>query len=392
MSGVDAAKRSSTATFGAWLAVVAGRYVLIALCAVLLMAVGIGPHSGVPESPWKVAAGLLVAPIVVAFGVFLVRGDGDGGVGARRAGAALGVLLGVGTLAANYVLVVLPTMPVPESAAVRDPSKFPFRPGEVRQYSGGDAHGTAHIGPDGSRVCGPEGAATTTPRFRVGLIGDSFVFGQSIHDEDSLCWQLREHLGTVAPDVFEVHNYGQPGASVFSYVTMLKRAVARDHLDLVLVGMLPMNDAEVWDVNQHAAVVDAWWFRAMAAATEPDMAVNLLYGFMEVGRSELFDWAAMTQGMEDLAAASDALGVQTRWFFWIRTNEVAWLQPLVDWSNATLAQSKTSRFVGMIGLSEDASTGPTAIPGDGHPTHIGIESAVKQLAPVVLDARGEVAP
>ena len=283
-------------------------------------------------------------------------------------------------------------MPVPEAADARDLSKFPFRPGEVREYAGGDAHGTAHIGPDGSRVCGPDAPTSATPRLQVGLIGDSFVFGQSIDDEDTLCWQLREHLGAAAPEVFELHNYGQPGASVFSYVTMLRRAVARDHLDLVLVGMLPMNDAEVWDVNQHAAVVDSWWFRALATATEPDLAVNLLYGFMEVGRSELFDWVAMTQGMEDLAAASDELGVQTRWFFWIRTNEVGWLQPLVAWTNDTLARSKTTRFVGMIGLSEDASTGPTAIPGDGHPTRVGIQTAVRQLAPVVLDARGEAAP
>lgn len=83
---------------------------------------------------------------------------------------------------------------------------------------------------------------------RVALLGDSFVFGSGVEQDETLSARLAAELGRRAPDRrFEVLNLGIAGNNIESHVDMYETAVARLDPDVVVLCLTLPNDLSRWD-------------------------------------------------------------------------------------------------------------------------------------------------
>ncbi len=81
---------------------------------------------------------------------------------------------------------------------------------------------------------------------RVGLIGDSFVYGIGLREEDTLSAQMAKELSARIPGrSFDVMNLGLPGQNLEDYVDEYDTVAPRLDLDATVV-VLHSNDLEDW--------------------------------------------------------------------------------------------------------------------------------------------------
>ncbi len=117
---------------------------------------------------------------------------------------------------------------------------------------------------------GRQGDAT-----RVALVGDSYVFGIGVEEQETLRAQLQRALEERAPRRrFEVLNLGIPGNNLASHVDLVGALQERLAVDEIIVGLTIPNDLSPWDLQ--AARRDqarpglfswaCWWLGADAAA------------------------------------------------------------------------------------------------------------------------------
>jgi hypothetical protein len=87
-------------------------------------------------------------------------------------------------------------------------------------------------------------------RLRVALVGDSFIFGLGVEEDQTLKTRLDEELAKRGVgDRIEVLNLGIPGANLGTHVRMYSMARERLAADAVVMGVFEDNDLTEWDVQ-----------------------------------------------------------------------------------------------------------------------------------------------
>ena len=92
---------------------------------------------------------------------------------------------------------------------------------------------TNALGLRGRRVSSPKDEGT----YRIVMLGDSFVFGFGVEDDETLAAQLEATLGTRHEGI-EVLNAGVPGWSTDQYYLFLRTRLDEITPDLVMLGLL----------------------------------------------------------------------------------------------------------------------------------------------------------
>ncbi|MFO0756100.1 MAG: SGNH/GDSL hydrolase family protein [Byssovorax sp.] len=87
-------------------------------------------------------------------------------------------------------------------------------------------------------------------QIRIALVGDSFIFGQGVEENETLKARLDELFAArgLAGKV-EVLNLGIPGANLETHVKMYALATQKLGADAVVMGLFEDNDLTAWDVQ-----------------------------------------------------------------------------------------------------------------------------------------------
>lgn len=142
----------------------------------------------------------------------------------------------------RYVLV--PTKPIP--ASIRGVTRY--APNQSGFYPLNREVGAKYrINADGWNAR-HESYRVEKPRnkYRIAIIGDSYVEALSVDYRKSMAEQLEDLLG---PDKFEVYRFGMSGANMFEYYHVMKDEVMRFHPDLVVVLLIHNDFVEDMEID-----------------------------------------------------------------------------------------------------------------------------------------------
>jgi hypothetical protein len=252
-------------------------------CAVGLLSATIAITHG-PDAPWVATVGwTLAASVLLGASTLAWRVSAPG---VRRAAA---VVTALALLAGWFGLTTWYRAHVFSSGWTSDrvPGQFPYAGGSrVEEPVGRGWRTVANILPDGTRDCG-SGASGPT----VLLVGDSFVFGKGLPDEDTLCWQLREAMDASGRPARWV-NLGQSGASLRSVIDTLAWGLGVWKPDLIIATVLPGDDVRPFDLNDERAVMQNAVFQWVASALEPHATYLAMSLMFEVFPPEFYTIAA----------------------------------------------------------------------------------------------------
>lgn len=282
------------------------------------------------------------------------------------------------------------SLEAPYGATERPAGRFPFEPGRVLEEDRAGYRMVAHTEADGTRRCG---APAPPDADVVVLVGDSYVYGVGLSDEDTLCAHLAARLAASGSPV-RVVNLGQPGASLHSYPATVAYAVEAFRPALLVLTLLPANDMRAYDVNDErdlrrhplfamAAAVwgleDAW----TAWSVSSEVLVPAPWGRWSIG------W-----GLGGVAAASGGVPLLAEVFQF--SEEPAFLYEAYRELFAQAAEGGRTAHGADMAMVEprfwsrearDADGGaPLFIPGDGHPTGAGNAARAEHLAPQIRAA------
>jgi hypothetical protein len=93
--------------------------------------------------------------------------------------------------------------------------------------------------------------------FRIFLIGDSFVFGSGVGEEEAIDRLLERRLNTNSKTRYEVFNLGHPGDTPFEYEKTARRFRDYDP-DLVILSFYVDNDVWKKDWQKNLRVLGFW--------------------------------------------------------------------------------------------------------------------------------------
>lgn len=341
-------------------------------------------HYGPDDGHWAFEVATLVGGLLVATWAWLgVRFLDDPAVkGGWTGPAALAVLavLGFGGWQWSSHRDVFRS----DYASDRAPGRFPFEAGETRHIERGGRSGDATIGPEGFRVCGPDAPGPDGSPV-VTLLGDSMVFGLALDDHETLCAELAERMDDV--DGLGWRNAGQPGAGIHSYVDTAGYVLDTFGTDVLVVGMLVPNDAQVYDVNHHRTLAHHPVFQVVGSLLDPHLVMSAVISFGKAGRNPLFDLASMEEGLADLAGVTATHDLPTVWFFYDtasrRHAEQGALDPYVAAARAHAEADPRLTWAGVF-------SSPPGVEGwwiaDGHPDAAGNRALAGFLEPHVRAA------
>jgi hypothetical protein len=274
---------------------------------------------------------------------------------------------------------------------------FPYPPGSTQVHMRGSGvvyEGHARIGEDGRRACQPEGEVQQG-EVTVTWLGDSFVYGLGVDDPDTLCWRSREHFAARDPGRYVFASTSKPGASLHTYRWMVEFTEQEFDADLLIIGLLLPNDAEVIDVLGSRAVVVNPLFQLVASVLHPETMLSLVLSHQKVGKAEFFDHLSIVTGIERLAETVATHELPTLIYLYDYSSrnhaERGELQPYVDLIERIAAENPWVNLAGVVSDPPGDGQVRYRIPGDGHPTPEGHAVAWKQLQPQVeafLDQHG----
>lgn len=261
--------------------------------------------------------------------------------------------------------------------------RFPFDGGSERVDTRGGRTTVAHMLADGTRACG----STPSPdAFVVALVGDSFVFGSGVADEETVCWQLRERLAALDARPWHLVNLGQPGAALHSSLETARFATADHGADVIVLSILPEDDVRAFDLNDAAWLVGQRWFRLLGAAFDPEALFLLLNVGFEMVPPDGYGAAAFRAEARRAAALAHTGGVPVVTY----VGQGAGVRdPVVGWYDEVLQALADEHFLPQPPFfPPDDPPGSMYIPGDGHPTAANNANTAEVLAPVLGRLRG----
>jgi hypothetical protein len=204
---------------------------------------------------------------------------------------------------------------------------------------------------------------------RIALIGDSFMFGIGIDDEDTLPRHLAAELTRRWPTPrFEVLNLGIPGNNLSSHVELFSTATEQLDPDVVVLGLTLANVLSRWD--EQVARRDA---RRMSA-----------FSFVRflIGDAVESLWAMLFLERSTTPAGLEHLDRQMSRLDQIR-NRAAKPSILVlfgfsPWE--TTVADHLKQTPDSIVIPNRTTLPEEFIPGDGHPTSIGNQRSATHIA------------
>ena len=239
--------------------------------------------------------------------------------------------------------------------------------------------GTCHIERRGSqpatRACvnalGHRGTRTgLEPREgerRILFVGDSFVYGTGVNDDETLPAQLERALADAhKPRPSTVINAGMPGLNQASALRMASLLVPRVHPDVLVIGYLSSNDAEPAD---NWTWLDFWSPHGLTL-------LGLLGVDHELFRAEQSMPSRLESMLQDKLPALLRLASQERTAVLLLsfTDDA---RPFVPYADAHFRIVQAADCGARHGE-------PMTIPGDGHPSAAGNTCHGKQLAQEIL--------
>ena len=260
---------------------------------------------------------------------------------------------------------------------------YPHHADSIYETTRNGYTGRTRILPDGTRRCGPEAEAPPEAK-PVLWVGDSMVFGLTVQDAFTPCWLMREHLEAKGFGPLTHHNWGQPGASIFSYHQTLSFALTQTEPEAVVLGLLIPNDSQVADVNHHRTVVHHPVFHLLTPIFGPQTLLSLVIGFGKVGTAELYDYHAIRVGMERLVALTAAHDLPMMFFVFGEPSGVgsAWrMEGFDDYFTQMAEQWDHVTYAGVSYPPVSDGEVHYRVPGDGHPTEAGARVDQAFLAP-----------
>jgi hypothetical protein len=228
----------------------------------------------------------------------------------------------------------------------------------------------------------------------VVFIGDSFVYGVGLEDEDTLCWRVHQRVRASRPEKFQFINVGQPGANIFSYAENARYAIEAFEPTAVFMGILITDDAQPFDVNMHYYAARWLPFQIAASILEPQIVLDATTILFDFSFSETVVSHIVRKGLKNVVALAEETGVPIILYLYAGENGPAdsfykYYVHLID-----EAADKSNMIYSMGGLSVVSPRGETYIPGDGHPTALGnellapfFETELARLIPIRVGAQ-----
>jgi hypothetical protein len=326
--------------------------------------------------PWShLAAGLSVA-LAASLAAGWLRH-----LGLHRGGPvpwALRIALAAGTLA---VLAARP-LPLPEPAAeflpgydlwvppVRD------RPVMLRTSPDGPPRPIAN---DDFGLRNPHGMAWDRAGPRVALVGDSFVYGQGVQDDETLAASLERSLRAASLPDASVASCGLVGTNIVTFPAIARFCIDAYRPALLVVYLGP-GDVDPEDVDtRRTAATTRWTFR-LAVAMEAERLVAAVRSAVRArfpDRTRERDEEAFDRGVEGVLAASRDVPVL------FIDGGIPRTPPIDRVIAARLRGDRGVRWLDAAADPRWALVG--TIPGDGHWSAEG----TRTVADVILSAVGE---
>jgi hypothetical protein len=204
---------------------------------------------------------------------------------------------------------------------------------------------------------------------RIALIGDSFMFGIGVEDEDTLPRHLAVELARRWPTArFEVLNLGIPGNNLSSHVEMFTTATERLDPDVVVLGLTLANDLSRWDeqvARRDARRISAYSFVRFLVGD----AVESLWAMLFLERS------TTPAGLEHLNRQMSRLDqIRNR----AAKPSILVLFGFSPWE--TTVADRLKQTPDSILVPNRTTLPEEFILGDGHPTSIGNERSATHIA------------
>ena len=209
----------------------------------------------------------------------------------------------------------------------------------------------------------------TTDGRLVALVGDSFIFGSGVGEEDTVPAAVERRLADLRPPV-AVANAGVSGSSAASFPRIIHYIRQQLNPDVIVV-LLKDDDLDDTDkLTRWLHFRRSFWFRMMWASN-----LETIY---ETGRQAARQWLEKKDG-EALRRYLDAIATATAG---ARLVVIAALSP--DLEPDFSAWMAAHPAVGHITAGEDPRYWEAEkIPGDGHWTESGCQTIADMVAPLV---------
>lgn len=205
--------------------------------------------------------------------------------------------------------------------------------------------------------------------FRVVVIGDSYVFGSGVPDEETLPRRIEAAVRTKRR--LEVINLGIPGDNIASHVDLYEEANARLSPDLVVIGLTLPNDMSRWDGQDERRGAHRFGGFSLASWLFGGRPAIFLAGELLLARGP--DEASLAHFRKELARLGRdraAGGAEVLLFAYSRDAAIL-PSPPPGASRLLTAEPNEAYF----------------IPGDGHPTAAGNRAFAAQIAPFIEAAK-----
>lgn len=284
-----------------------------------------------------------------------------------------------GLLAAHVQAAHVEVQRLPSDPPRRELGHFPYAGDADVPITREDDGPTTHTLPDGSRTCGPTAGTRT-----LAFVGDSFVFGQAVPDEDTLCWLVREALGAEAAD-WRLVNLGQKGANLRSVVEAARFARDVHHADVLVVSTLAADDTRPFDLNSVDQVSRLKWFRAVAHLSDPRVLLDLVQLLPEAAPPDFYTRLVTNRLLDELIDAVATPETPLVLELIGPMDSLGRLRPLVA---PTLARAAAHPDVAFVEPADFQPVPPEGwlIPGDGHPNRAGHLARTERLLPLIREA------
>jgi hypothetical protein len=212
-------------------------------------------------------------------------------------------------------------------------------------------------------------------RVRVALVGDSFIFGLGVEEEQTLKGYLDEELARRGlADKVEVLNLGIPGANLATHVRMVERARERLNADVIVLGLFEDNDLSAWDIQdeiEESARFGPFSLGVLVLGERPAVGLATVFAKIRGCASALATFDAIEPRLAELRAREGN-------------------PPLIVLDYFSHHEEVERRFlarpnVAFIATAERGEPPPEHhIPGDGHPSARGNEAFAARVIEKLL--------
>jgi len=203
--------------------------------------------------------------------------------------------------------------------------------------------------------------------YRIAWIGDSFTFGQGVHEQDTFVRRVERALTTRMQDRPEAMNFGVCGYCTQQEVTCYEQSAARYEPDLVIVTMVYNDNLSYEDEKR-------------LGFHEPPTGAALVRYWQQLSQTyEKVGYEGCVVELKKLDELCRQRGSRLVVVVFQRANDVGYSEKM----GTTIREGLKDTGVPILDLAEDFRTFPWEIqevhPTDGHPNELGHAIAADRI-------------